>query len=215
MDFLTQLRDFVGQLRPYQLALAGLAAVVLVGGGVVALTTLSGPDTAISATESEAAGSDGNTKTTEATEDSDGDKATTGSRAEVEDKGKVPKPVETDGTPETKPATETPPADTPAPTPAPKPAPAAPGEPTPEQWAKLRECEASGRYNAVNPAGPYYGAYQFNQATWNSIASSVGRNDLVGVKPSEASPADQDAMALALYRSRGAQPWPSCGRFLR
>ncbi len=33
--------------------------------------------------------------------------------------------------------------------------------------------------------------------------------------PAAASPADQDAMALALYSERGARPWPHCGRHLR
>ncbi len=122
------------------------------------------------------------------------------------------------------PTTSTPPPETTAaapPEPAPAPEPDPNAEPTPppaggpsaEAWAKLRDCEASGRYDAVNPAG-YYGAYQFNQGTWDSVAKSSGRNDLVGVNPAKASPADQDAMAFALYASRGAQPWPTCGRFL-
>ena len=36
----------------------------------------------------------------------------------------------------------------------------------------------------------------------------------VGVDPAAAAPADQDAMARALYSERGAQPWPYCGRYL-
>ena len=33
----------------------------------------------------------------------------------------------------------------------------------------------------MNPSGPYLGAYQFLQSTWNVTASHAGRPDLVGV----------------------------------
>lgn len=69
--------------------------------------------------------------------------------------------------------------------------------------AKLRACE--GGYNSWNPAGPYYGAYQFNQGTWNSVSSAPYGN---------ATPAEQDAAARALYERRGWQPWPHCGASL-
>jgi len=72
----------------------------------------------------------------------------------------------------------------------------------------IKQCESGGNYRAVNPAG-YYGAYQFNQGTWNSTAGSAGRKDLVGVRPDKASPSDQDAMARKLHSLRGWQPW-SC-----
>jgi hypothetical protein len=92
--------------------------------------------------------------------------------------------------------------------------PALPVGPAPEKWAALRECESGGDYTITNPSGKYRGAYQFDRSTWNSVA---GRHDpsLVGVDPAAASPADQDAMALALYVERGARPWPHCGRHLR
>ena len=41
------------------------------------------------------------------------------------------------------------------------------GGPTAEQWAALRNCESSGRYDAISPSGRYRGAYQFSQATWD------------------------------------------------
>jgi len=85
--------------------------------------------------------------------------------------------------------------------------------PTAADWEKLRQCESSGNYNIVDASGLYHGAYQFSVATWDGLASNI-RPDLVGVLPSQASRADQDAMALALYANRGAQPWPTCGRFL-
>jgi hypothetical protein len=86
--------------------------------------------------------------------------------------------------------------------------------PAPEKWEALRQCESNGNYTITNPSGKYRGAYQFDRSTWNSVAE---RHDpsLVGVDPAAASPADQDAMALALYSERGARPWPHCGRHLR
>lgn len=85
--------------------------------------------------------------------------------------------------------------------------------PTADDWAKLRNCESSGRYDIVDGTGLYHGAYQFLESTWDGLASRF-RPDLVGVPPSQASPADQDAMAQQLYALEGARPWPTCGRFL-
>ncbi len=73
--------------------------------------------------------------------------------------------------------------------------------------ACVRQRESRGNYSVVNPAGPWYGAYQFLASTWNVTAQHAGRLDLVGVIPSQASPADQDAMALALYQWQGTGPW--------
>lgn len=85
---------------------------------------------------------------------------------------------------------------------------------TEAQLAVLRRCEASGNYaNTSNPR--YRGAYQFHRRTWDGVALQAGRPDLVGVDPAAASPADQDAMAQALYRSAGLRPWPTCGRAVR
>ena len=80
-------------------------------------------------------------------------------------------------------------------------------------WAALRRCESGGDYGAVSANGSYRGAYQFSRSTWNSVAAR-SRPHLVGVDPAAASPADQDAMALALYNSSGSSPWPHCGRHL-
>ncbi len=84
------------------------------------------------------------------------------------------------------------------------------GEPTAAQWEALRQCEAWGSYTVVSSNGKYFGAYQFGQGTWDSVARSVGRTDLVGIRPSDASPSDQDALALALWRSSGWSSWPTC-----
>ncbi|HEX7097401.1 MAG TPA: transglycosylase family protein [Acidimicrobiales bacterium] len=103
--------------------------------------------------------------------------------------------------------TLSPPAPTASPTPR-------SGEPSAEQWAKLRACEASGNYRAVSSGGRFRGAYQFDQETWDHVARANFAH-LVGVDPAAASPADQDAVALALYRARGTSPWPRCGQALR
>jgi hypothetical protein len=86
-------------------------------------------------------------------------------------------------------------------------------QPSDEKLYQLRVCESSDNYAAVSAGGTYRGAYQFNQSTWNGVASRHYPH-LVGVDPATASPADQDAMARALYSERGAQPWPHCGRYL-
>lgn len=70
-----------------------------------------------------------------------------------------------------------------------------------------RSRESGGNYKAFNPAGPYLGAYQFLQATWNSAASHAGRPDLIGVPANTASPYDQDEVAWALYQWQGSRPW--------
>ncbi|HEY0448147.1 transglycosylase family protein [Actinophytocola sp.] len=78
-------------------------------------------------------------------------------------------------------------------------------DPASSVWAKLRMCEASGRYDIVAAHGGYYGAYQFDLSTWRSVGGSG--------YPHRASPAEQDYRALYLYRMRGWQPW-ACARSL-
>ena len=72
----------------------------------------------------------------------------------------------------------------------------------------VRNRESGGNYGVYNQGGSgAAGAYQFLPGTWNSTAASVGRGDLVGVDPAQASPGDQDAMAQALYSQQGSSPW--------
>jgi peptidoglycan hydrolase CwlO-like protein len=71
----------------------------------------------------------------------------------------------------------------------------------------VRQRESGGNYGAVNPAGPYLGAYQFLQSTWNATANHMGRPALVGVPPNIATPYDQDDVAWALYQWQGMGPW--------
>jgi Transglycosylase-like domain len=70
-----------------------------------------------------------------------------------------------------------------------------------------RRIESGGNYQAYNASGPYLGAYQFNQSTWNATANNAGRGELVGVDPRNASEYDQDEMAWTLYEWRGKGPW--------
>lgn len=71
-------------------------------------------------------------------------------------------------------------------------------DPSASTWAKLRSCESSNNY-AINTGNGYYGAYQFDLATWKSVGGTG--------YPNQASKTEQDKRALILYRERGWQPW--------
>jgi len=114
----------------------------------------------------------------------------------------------------------TPPPSSPAPVPVPAPAPAAAAAavgppPTggvhPQHNNPYLKCvrfyESTNNYQAYNPGGPAYGAYQFLKPTWNLAANRAGRGDLVGIDPRRASEYDQDDMAWTLYQWQGAVPW--------
>ncbi len=69
------------------------------------------------------------------------------------------------------------------------------------------QAESSGNYDAVSPGGTYMGGFQFSQATWNEAADLAGMPQLVNVPPNQATPAEQDDLAIALYQADGEQPW--------
>ncbi|UQA94978.1 resuscitation-promoting factor [Streptomyces halobius] len=73
-------------------------------------------------------------------------------------------------------------------------------------WDALAQCEAGGRPDAVDSTGTYGGLYQFDVATWHDLGGH-GR-------PQDASAAEQTYRAKKLYVTRGASPWPVCGRKL-
>ena len=81
---------------------------------------------------------------------------------------------------------------------------------TDDELLRLRNCESTDNYEAVNPSGKYRGAYQFDQTTWDGVAERHFPW-LEGVDPAAAEPWWQDAMARALWSERGRQPWPKCG----
>ena len=103
------------------------------------------------------------------------------------------------------------PADTPVPTGS-APPPGQPAEcadfPTTGglNWCGLAKCESGLNPSAYNPAGPYYGLYQFDQQTWTANGGAGS--------PSGKSIAEQTAVAYTLYQARGASPWPVCGKNL-
>ena len=74
-----------------------------------------------------------------------------------------------------------------------------------DDFARLRQCESGGNYR-INTHNGFYGAYQFDRGTWNSLGFA-GRAD-------QASPATQDAAAAKLQAQRGWGPWPACSRSL-
>jgi Transglycosylase-like domain len=69
------------------------------------------------------------------------------------------------------------------------------------------QAESSGNYAAVSPGGTYLGGFQFSQPTWNEAAQLAGMPQLVNVPPNQATPAQQDDLAIALYQADGQQPW--------
>ena len=72
----------------------------------------------------------------------------------------------------------------------------------PAALKRIAACESSGNPRAVSPDGTYRGKYQFDRQTWKAMG---GHGD-----PARASESEQDRRALALYRARGASPWPAC-----
>ncbi len=67
--------------------------------------------------------------------------------------------------------------------------------------------ESGGNYGAVSPGGAYMGGFQFGQPTWNEAAQLAGMPQLINVPPNDATPAEQDDLAIALYQADGEQPW--------
>lgn len=71
-----------------------------------------------------------------------------------------------------------------------------------DTFSNIAQCESGGNYS-TNTGNGFYGAYQFTQATWNSLGYSGS--------PAGASPATQDAAAHQLAARSGFGQWPVCG----
>ena len=71
--------------------------------------------------------------------------------------------------------------------------------------AKLRKCEAGGRYD-LNTGNGFYGAYQFAAKTWTKLG-------FPGL-PHQAQPETQDEAARKLQARAGWGQWPACSRKL-
>jgi len=72
---------------------------------------------------------------------------------------------------------------------------------------RIAECESGGDPTAVSYNRQFRGKYQFLASTWKA-------NGGEGRDPAKASEAEQDRVALELYRAEGTDPWPVCGRSL-
>ena len=85
---------------------------------------------------------------------------------------------------------------------------AAPGVPPPSSprlpavLRRIARCESGGNPRAIGGGGRYRGKYQFTMDTWRAHG---GKGD-----PIDASEAEQDRVALRLYRAKGTAPWPAC-----
>lgn len=73
----------------------------------------------------------------------------------------------------------------------------------PATLRRIAECESGGEPTAVSPDGRYRGKYQFARGTWKALG---GQGD-----PARAPEADQDRIALELFKAQGTKPWPNCG----
>ncbi len=67
--------------------------------------------------------------------------------------------------------------------------------------ACIRSFEQGAAGYATDTGNGFYGAYQFDLATWQSVGGSGN--------PAHASAAEQDMRAEMLYDRRGLQPWPT------
>ncbi len=73
-------------------------------------------------------------------------------------------------------------------------------------FAALADCESGGDATSRSADGLYYGLYQFDLSTWDSVGGS-------GL-PSDASASEQTYRAQELYDRVGRSAWPVCGQYL-
>jgi uncharacterized protein YabE (DUF348 family) len=73
-------------------------------------------------------------------------------------------------------------------------------------WEAVADCESGGNWH-INTGNGFYGGLQFDYGTWlsNGGGAYAKRADL-------ATESEQIAVANHVYASRGASPWPVCGR---
>lgn len=70
--------------------------------------------------------------------------------------------------------------------------------------AEIRWCESRDDYGAANPTSSARGAYQFLRSSWKNY----GHAESTGVRSADqATPAEQDAAAVATWQRSGARPW--------
>lgn len=71
-------------------------------------------------------------------------------------------------------------------------------------WSQLAQCESTSNPK-INTGNGFFGAYQFDQQTWESVGGleDAPRADLATL-------AQQTNRAQILFNRRGPQPWPDC-----
>jgi hypothetical protein len=74
----------------------------------------------------------------------------------------------------------------------------------PRVMRRIAKCESGGDPTAVSPDGRYRGKWQFTRSTWRRLG---GEGD-----PAKASEAEQDRLAMKLYRQDGTDAWPACSQ---
>jgi hypothetical protein len=79
-----------------------------------------------------------------------------------------------------------------------------PGGVSLETLEAIAACESGGDPEAVSPDGAYFGLFQFDQGTWESVGGTGS--------PIEAPAAEQEYRAALLYSEAGSSPWPVCGQ---
>jgi len=67
----------------------------------------------------------------------------------------------------------------------------------------IAACESGGN-PAANTGNGFYGKFQFDLSTWQSVGGTGN--------PAAASEAEQNRRAAILYARAGSSPWPVCGR---
>ncbi len=75
---------------------------------------------------------------------------------------------------------------------------------TAAQWERLAQCESSGNW-ADNTGNGYYGGLQFAASTWDSYGGQA-----YAPLASEATPAEQMAIANKVLAAQGWGAWPVC-----
>jgi hypothetical protein len=74
----------------------------------------------------------------------------------------------------------------------------------PRVMRRIAKCESGGDPTATSPDGRYRGKWQFTRSTWKRLG---GTGD-----PAAASEAEQDRLAMKLYKQDGTDAWPACSQ---
>ncbi|MFD9356284.1 transglycosylase family protein [Streptomyces sp. NPDC060031] len=76
---------------------------------------------------------------------------------------------------------------------------------TASEWDRVASCESGGNW-AINTGNGYYGGLQFSSSTWAAYGGKA-----YAAQASQASKAQQIAVAEKVLKGQGKGAWPSCG----